>query len=694
MKNIEKFNRYLIKPLVLIIVILSLSSLYSCKDKNDNKPNIIYILADDLGYGDVSCLNPNSKIPTPNIDKLASEGITFTDAHSGSAVCTPTRYGILTGRYAWRSRLQAGVLWIWNPPLIEENRLTVPAYLKDRGYHTACIGKWHLGWNWQDKKGKPVENAGAELGWKIDFNRQIENGPTKKGFDYYFGTDVPNFPPYCFIENDRTIGIPNIEKPDSIYGRPGVMLEGWDLRQILPELEKKAVQYIHNRAKDDNPFFLYFPLTAPHTPIAPAKEFQGKSNAGAYGDFVNQVDAVVGRIMEALEQEGIADNTLLIFTSDNGSPGRDGTDMAGPINSVNKYDHYPSYIYRGIKADIWEGGHHVPFIARWPKKIKAGSKSNEVICLTDFFSTTAAIFNDKLPDNAAEDSYNILPALTGENYDKPIREATVHHSSTGMFSIRQGKWKLEICPGSGGWTLSPEKAMQSGKPMIQLYDLSNDIKEQHNLLNRYPDVVYRLTTLLEQYVERGRSTPGIAQKNDGDPDIWKPMAIRNARYNISHINHIGVGKPVHVKDSESIKYTKSVEKVLSDGIRGSSWYNDGYWAGIEGEDLTVVMDLRSTHQISKVAIGFLEDQNYWIFHPVQVEFALSEDGKNFKSLSKITSEEPVKHERRIIKDLSADNINTAARYIKITAKNLRTCPTWHKGAGGKTWIFIDEIIIE
>lgn len=496
----------------------------SCTSQDPKiRPNIIFILADDLGYGDVKFLNPESKIPTPNLDKLAGQGITFTDAHSGSAVCSPTRYGILTGRYAWRSSLQAGVLWTWDPPLIEENRLTVPAYLKQHGYHTACIGKWHLGWNWPDKEGKPIKETGAGKGWNVDFNHPIENGPTTKGFDYYFGTDVPNFPPYCYIENDRTVGIPTVDKPDSMFGVPGVMLEGWDLRQILPGLEKKAVQYIHARAKSDHPFFLYFPLTAPHTPIAPAKEFQGKSKAGDYGDFVHQVDAVVGSIMKALEEEGITDNTLLIFTSDNGSPGRDGTNMSGPTSSVNKYDHHPSYIYRGIKSDIWEGGHRVPFIARWPQKIKAGSQNDEIICLTDFFATTAALFDDDLPGNAAEDSYNILPALFDEQSEKPIREATVHHSINGSFSIRQGKWKLEICPGSGGWTLPPETAMIQNKPLMQLYDLSKDIKEQHNLYEMYPEVAHRLMNLLEQYVERGRSTPGMSQENDGDPDIWRPM---------------------------------------------------------------------------------------------------------------------------------------------------------------------------
>jgi len=332
-----------------------------CSEKQSTAPNIIYILADDLGYGDVSCLNPESKIPTPNLDRLADQGITFTDAHSGSAVCSPTRYGILTGRYAWRSRLQSGVLWTWNPPLIEKNRLTVADYLRQKDYSTACIGKWHLGWTWPDKDGNALKHTGAEKGWNVDFERKIEDGPTTKGFDYYFGTDVPNFPPYCFIENDQTIGVPTIAKPDSVYGVPGVMLEGWDLVQILPGLEKKAVQYIHERAESNRPFFLYFPLTAPHTPIAPAEEYQGKSEAGAYGDFVHQVDAVVGSVIQTLEEEGIAENTLIIFTSDNGSPGRDGTNMEGPTNTVKKYGHQSRTAFSGGMVHPPEPGHSSSF---------------------------------------------------------------------------------------------------------------------------------------------------------------------------------------------------------------------------------------------------------------------------------------------------------------------------------------------
>jgi len=485
--------------------------------RNNDLPNIVYILADDMGYGDLACQNPHSKIPTPNLDKLASEGIRLTDAHSPSAVCTPTRYAILTGQYCWRTRLKKSVLWPWDKPLIEADRLTVGKLLKAHGYDTACIGKWHLGWDWPTTDGKEpfgigetnVKNSGSN----VDFMKPIANGPTRRGFDYYFGTAVPNFPPYCFIENERTVGIPAGHKPDKMFGAPGPMLDGWKLEEILPGLARKAVEYIdakggrlnYNafRQTHGNPFFLYVPLTAPHTPIAPAPQFKGKSKAGAYGDFVCQVDHVVGRIMNALQRNSFTGNTLVIFTSDNGSPGRDGTNMSGKANSVQRFGHKPSYIYRGIKADAWDGGHRVPFIARWPGHITPGSMSDETICHVDFLATCAALLRYKLPANAGEDSYDILPALIGRKLDNPIREATVHHSINGMFAIRKGKWKLILGRGSGGWSGRgrPED------PPLQLYDMSTDASEKMNLCDEHPDIVEGLAKLLQKYKVEGCSRP-------------------------------------------------------------------------------------------------------------------------------------------------------------------------------------------
>ena len=468
-------------------------------------PNIIWIMADDMGYGDVACQNPDSKIPTPNLDKLALEGMRFTDAHAPSAVCTPTRYGVLTGRYCWRSRLKRGVLVPFDQTLIEEDRLTVPKLLQRHGYDAGCVGKWHLGFNWRDADGTMTEPRST--GETIDFSQPIGGGPLECGFDSYFGTAVPNYPPYCYIENDRTVGIPTVLKPDAMFGNPGVMLEGWDLVKILPDLTTRAVEYIDTRSQQDphQPFFLYFPLTGPHTPIAPAPEFQEKSQAGAYGDFVHQIDWLVGQVMEALERNGQAENTLLVFTSDNGSPGRDGTNMSGPINSVRRFDHNPSYIYRGIKADIWDGGHRIPFIARWPNVIPAGMASDEPICLTDLMATVAEILGTQLPENAGEDSYNILPALQGEKLDTPIRESIVHHSAGGMFAVRQERWKMIQGLGSGGWTKSADAEWEGVTG--QLYDMYEDAQEEHNLWADRQDVVKPLEDLLGKYKQQGRSTP-------------------------------------------------------------------------------------------------------------------------------------------------------------------------------------------
>jgi len=480
------------------------------------KPNIVFILADDMGFGDVACQNPKSRIPTPNLDRLAARGVRFTDAHSPSAVCTPTRYGVLTGRYCWRSRLKRSVLWCWARPLIEPDRLTVGKLCKAHGYDTACIGKWHLGMDWPTTDGKPPvgmgKTRGAGSGKNVDFTKPISNGPTTRGFDYYFGTAVPNFPPYCFIENERTVGIPTVDKPKGMFGCPGPMLEGWKLEGILPGLMDKAVAYIDAkgaraanaafRQTKGSPFFLYMPLTAPHTPIAPAKAFRGKSKAGAYGDFVHQVDHVVGRVWAALKRNGFEDNTLLIFTSDNGSPARDGTNMSGPVRSVLRYGHNPSGIYRGIKADAYEGGHRVAFLARWPGRTKPGTTCDQTICHTDLLATVAGILGAKLPENAGEDSYDIRAALEGRPLAGPIREATVHHSIGGMFCIRQGKWKLIAGRGSGGWTRVKTSRTD---PPGQLYDMTADASEKKNLWRENPDVVQRLTALLEKYKKQGYS---------------------------------------------------------------------------------------------------------------------------------------------------------------------------------------------
>jgi arylsulfatase A-like enzyme len=504
-------------------VALTASTLICRSARSSTSPNVVYILADDLGFGDVHFLNPDrGRLPTPNIDRLSNEGMTFMNAHSGSAVCTPTRYGILTGRYAWRSKLQTGVLLPYGTPLIPPNRLTVPAMLRSRGYAAACIGKWHLGWDWPKENGKPV------------FDRAIPGGPTAVGFDRYFGTDVPNYPPYCFIENDRTVGIPSVEKPASMYGSPGIMLPGWQLDKILPALVDRAGLFIRQQTARKHPFFLYLALTSPHTPLAVSQEWKGKSGLGLYGDWVMQTDRAAGEVLRTLEESGAAKNTLVIFTSDNGCAPYIGVDYdvehdkMGRVKELEDKGHYPSARFRGYKSDIWEGGHHIPFIARWPGAVKAGARCDEVICLTDLMATLAELIDYKLPANAAEDSVSMIPALRGKALGRPLREATVHHSIQGKFAIRQGGWKLALCAGSGGWSHPTDsEAAASNLPEVQLYDMLNDPGETRNLRKEQPAIVQRLSDLLVRYIENGRSTPGARQHNDVPVDVRKKAAAKS-----------------------------------------------------------------------------------------------------------------------------------------------------------------------
>lgn len=477
-------------------------------------PNIIFILADDLGYGDLSCLNERGKIKTPNLDRLANDGVVFTDAHSSSAVSTPTRYGILTGRYNWRSTLKSGVLGIYNKPIIPTDRTTLPVMLRSRNYQTACIGKWHLGMNYPTTDGrKPVDN---ETAYNLDFSKQITGGPCEIGFDYFFGVDAPNYPPYCFIENRQTLDLPDTFYPvnKDLDCREGRGKAGWDLEDILPVLETKAVEYIHKAAKTKEPFFLYFPLTSPHTPIVPVSGYKDRSGLNLYADFVMQTDAVVGSIMKALEDNNITGNTLIIFTSDNGcSPQAD-------FEELNAKNHNPSYIFRGMKSDLFEGGHRIPCIVRWPEKVKPHA-INQTICLTDFMATFAAITGYKIADYEGEDSYSLLPLLLDTEEKEIIREATVHHSIDGSFTIRQDKWKLLLSATSGGW--SEPRNIAEGSPAYQLYNMEADIEEKYNVCGDYPGIVRSMYALLAKYIREGRSTPGLPQSNDGEYP-WKQLS--------------------------------------------------------------------------------------------------------------------------------------------------------------------------
>ena len=499
-------------PVCLIIALWIVSGM--CPGQG-HTPNIVIILADDLGYGDPGCYNDQSLIPTPNIDDLANQGMKFSDAHSPSSVCTPTRYGLLTGRYCWRTRLKRSVLWPWDPPLLESDRLTLPEMFQQKGYATACVGKWHLGWDWPLQNGQYLSDkfSGVTLpaqkrevlAQQIDFSRPTRGGPTDHGFQSYFGDDVPNFPPYAFIEDRKTIGIPTVSKPPSMFGNPGPALPAWDLSIVMPTITQQAVQLIEGHQADDPPFFLFMPLTAPHTPIAPSSHFIGKSKAGWYGDYVHQVDWTLGQIQTALRRNDLTNDTLLIFTSDNGSPQRNGENMNGPTGSVKKLGHDPSRPWRGMKSDAWEGGHRVPFIAAWPGHILANSTSQQPIILTDLMRTLARLIDFELDAETAEDSFDISATLFTKASDlnsSPIRDHLIHHSGNGLFAIREGAWKLILGKNSGGFTRFNPPA---DAPAGQLYNLRNDPSESNNLYEQNPKVVQQLTQRLNHLKNSGRS---------------------------------------------------------------------------------------------------------------------------------------------------------------------------------------------
>jgi len=465
-------------------------------------PNIVFVMADDMGYGDVGCYNPQSKIPTPNMDQLSKEGVRFTDAHSPSAVCTPTRYGVLTGRYCWRTRLKRSVLNGFSQPLISHDQMTVAELLKKQGYRTACIGKWHLGVGWQSKDGGVISSSkDAE---RVDFKKPLTDSPNDHGFDYSFVTAACSTvdSPYVFIENGKCTAEPTarMERKDSVakFGsRPGLMVPGWSNEDVDPTYVEKTKGFLerHQQRHKDKPFFVYLPLSAPHAPWLPPDFVKGRSGEGPRGDLVALVDWCVGEVGDTLDQMNLADNTLVVATSDNGPRiGAKGHKSSGP--------------WRGYKSHTWEGGHRIPFIARWPGKIEPGTTCDELICLMDLMATSAAIVGTELPDDAGPDSLNVLPLLLGEKPASPIRNSLVSHSSKGVFAIRQGSWKLiPETKGSGGWVDPRDSGPFSAEGPGQLYNLARDPYETNNLWDKHPEIVERLTKLLEKIKRQGYSRP-------------------------------------------------------------------------------------------------------------------------------------------------------------------------------------------
>ncbi len=501
--------------LFLLLILVTFSTFLQASQH----PNILFILADDLGYGDVKCYNPESKVPTPHLDRLAREGMLFTDAHSPSTVCTPTRYSYLTGRMAFRLNYRGVFTGVGGPCLITEDRLTLPQLLKEKGYKTACMGKWHIGMTFFDKEGKAINKNGLEAVKRIDYSRPSSDGPIHRGFDHFFGTvSCPTTDwLYAYVDGDRIPNPPTqlLDKtplpkhPYSRDNRRGLIAPDFDLEEVDLVFLKKSIQFLENHAKEnkDKPFFLFHSMQAVHLPSFPAKAFQGKTEAGPHGDFIFEMDHIVGELMKTLKRLNFDDNTLVIFTSDNGP------ETLTTVHMRKDHGHDPARPWRGMKRDQWEGGHRVPFIARWPGKISAGKKSDQLLSLTDLFATVAAIVNANIPKDQAEDSFNMLPVLLGKQGEKPIREFLLQQTISLALSIRNGNWKYLDHKGSGGNRYDRARlkpfALINNAPNApgQLYNLKSDPGEKDNLYFKHPEIVKKLKAKLEEFKSSGRSVP-------------------------------------------------------------------------------------------------------------------------------------------------------------------------------------------
>lgn len=468
-------------------------------------PNIVLLYADDMGYGDLAIQNPDSKIPTPNLDRLAREGTRFTDAHSSSGICTPSRYALLEGRYHWRKF--HGIVNSFDQPVLDDGKQTLAEMLKAKGYQTACIGKWHLGWDWNVIKKAGAKQQGNQ-GFAVDafdWTKPIPGGPLSHGFDYYYGDDVPNFPPYAWFENDRVITPPTVALDTTAppaegrwEARPGPAVKDWDFTAVMPSLTKKAEEWI-GQQKQDKPFFLYFPFTSPHAPIVPAKEFVGKSGAGGFGDYVVQTDDTVGRVLAALEKHGFSQNTLVVFSADNGPE-------TYAYARIRNFQHRSMGPLRGLKRDLWEGGHRVPFVVRWPGTVPAGKVRDGLISQVDLYATIAQITGAEIPAGSGEDSYDQLPLLRGAG--PSARDTIVHNTQADGYALRHGDWLL-IDAKSGAVSAVPPwfneangyaKNTQPG----ELYNLKDDLAQKKNLHAEMPEKVAELKSILAKLRKKGQ----------------------------------------------------------------------------------------------------------------------------------------------------------------------------------------------
>ena len=507
----------LVLRIVTVAAAVVMSSM-STASAAEQLPNVLLIYADDLGYGDLGCYNPESKIPTPHLDELASEGVRFMDGHSSSGICTPSRYALLTGRYHWRKF--HGIVNGFGKSVFEPERLTLPEMLKAKDYTTGAIGKWHLGWDW-DALRKPDAPRKGNRVEHYDWSQSIPGGPLDHGFDHYFGDAVINFPPYGWIENDRMVKAPDTMMDTSKWKaikegdwecRSGPMCADWDPYENIPTTTRKGIEFIEKHAKEDKPFFLYFAYPSPHAPIIPNDRFDNASRAGPYGDFLVETDDSIGQLLAAVDAAGIRDNTLVIFSADNGAEhyayARD-----------NKFEHWSSGPLRGLKRDLYEGGHRVPFIVRWPGRVTPGSTSDELVSQIDIMATLASLVSYDLPDSAAEDSCDLLPLWTGVTQASP-RKSHVHNTFSHTFAIRHDGWTLiqakngYHCRGYTDWESKHGYQEEEGEEQ-QLFDLRNDIGQRKSLINEYPEKAQQLAQRLESIRTQGHSAPRLLKNLDG-----------------------------------------------------------------------------------------------------------------------------------------------------------------------------------
>tara|TARA_R110002049_G_scaffold2750_4_gene21913 strand:+ start:58257 stop:59810 length:1554 start_codon:yes stop_codon:yes gene_type:complete len=509
--------------LVLLSLLWLMPAGFARAAKPDNttattSPNILILYADDLGFGDLGCYNGDSKIPTPNLDRLASEGVRFTDGHSSSGICTPSRYAMLTGRHHWRDF--HGIVNALGASVFQPERLTLPEMLKSNGYHTSAIGKWHLGWDWDaiKKPGATATGQGRKKTWgpeAFDWSKSIPNGPLAHGFDHYFGDTVINFPPYCWIEDDKVQRAPDTVMDSSKWKpikegnwecRPGPMISDWDPYANIPTTTQRGVDYINGQAEQSKPFFLYFAFPSPHAPIVPNDQFDGKSKAGPYGDFVVETDDACGRLLRSLDQSGQSENTVVVFTADNGP------EKYAYARDEN-FGHWSAHPLRGLKRDIYEGGHHVPYIIKWPGVTKAGRVCDALVSQIDLMATFASALGFDLPDDAAEDSHDLMPIL--ENTTDSVRQTHVHNTREDQYAIRDGDWLLVdhkdgyMSGRNQPWEERHGYAADDKSP-VELYNLRKDLGQRHNLAAENPDKVTELQRLLTHIRKQGHSAPRLA----------------------------------------------------------------------------------------------------------------------------------------------------------------------------------------